>query len=74
MSVPAESHSPTSVRINTVAFQRGWLDYDGYWTSDDAKQICLAAVLKRNNKRVGDYIVCQDGSRLEIDDHGMFAV
>ncbi len=61
-----------SERINTWAYARGFLCESNEWTSTDARRRCLVA-LETRTRRDGSFLVCRDGSKLELDDHGMFA-
>ena len=65
-----------SERINTWAYASGLLCDGNEWTSADARRRCLVALvaLETRTKRAGAHLVCEDGSRLEIDEYGMFAV
>jgi len=67
--MPAKK-SPHSVRINTWAYANGYLCFDNEWTSDDARRVCLDR-LAAHTRRDGDYLICRDGSQLEIDQFGM---
>lgn len=62
-----------SGQINAWAYTRGLLCEDNEWTGLDARRRCLAA-LEAHTQRDGSHLVCTDGSRLELDEFGMFAV
>ena len=63
---------PASVRINTLACARGWLDYDNEWTSSDAQANALE-LLAQHAKQDGDHYLLGDGSRVYVDAFGMHA-